>query len=76
MQTSDGVKRTADAQVPGTSGVLGQGAEEQKGETARLVTAIALQCVAMCCEPLCRSVIRRFMLASEQALPTCHRCPS
>lgn len=24
-------------QVPGTAGVLGQGAEEQKGETARLV---------------------------------------
>ena len=28
----------ADVQVPGTSGVLGQGAEEQKGETARLVS--------------------------------------
>jgi len=28
----------ADSQVPGTNGVLGQGAEEQKGETARLVT--------------------------------------
>ncbi len=25
-------------QVPGTNGVLGQGAEEQKGETARLVS--------------------------------------
>ncbi len=29
---------TADVQVPGTNGVLGQGAEEQKGETARLVS--------------------------------------
>lgn len=37
MPTTGGVKREADAQVPGNSGVLGQGAEEQKGETARLV---------------------------------------
>ena len=28
--------------VPGTSGVLGQGAEEQKGETARLVMSLSL----------------------------------
>ena len=27
--------------VPGTSGVLGQGAEEQKGETARLVMSLS-----------------------------------
>lgn len=72
MQTIEGVRRTADAQVPGTSGVLGQGAEEQKGETARLVTATALQCATMCCELLGRSVIKGFMLASEQALSTCH----
>lgn len=29
--------------VPGTSGVLGQGAEEQKGETARLVSVVCLE---------------------------------
>ena len=36
-----GVQRPllADLQVPGTNGVLGQGAEEQKGETARLVSS-------------------------------------
>ena len=45
------VKTTfADSQVPGTNGVLGQGAEEQKGETARLVTLrrfFALHCDCM-----------------------------
>ena len=38
--------------MPGTNGVLGQGAEEQKGETARLVTlklpsALQRDCVAV-----------------------------
>ena len=61
--------------VPGTSGVLGQGAEEQKGETARLVILITCYRVSdRDSALLCRLVInnsafsiRHCCLAHERA---------